>query len=279
MPVSPITPITVAPDLAEQAYQSILAAICDGRLAPGERITQERLAESLSVSRQPVLQALLLLKRDGFVAEAGNRGIMVAPLTSEHIVNLYQVRSVLDGLAAREAARRKADLSPALLAAGRRAAAEKTVSAMIDADLSFHRAIYGAAGNPLLLQTAERHWSHIRRVMGAVLQRADTRAAIWDEHESMLAAIVRGEADRAQQLALDHCEVAGENLARQLDFQQGTGVRPADAAFAAPASPPQSNSAPDRTPDAEPGRQAASPVPAAAEPATDEPTKRTRRQA
>lgn len=215
-----ISPIVVAPDLAEQAYHAILDAICDGRLAPGERITQERLAESLSVSRQPVLQALLLLKRDGFIIEAGTRGMMVAPLTADHIVQLYQVRSVLDGLAAREAARRKANLSPALLAAGRGATRDKAVSAMIDADLAFHRAIYTAAGNPLLLQTAERHWSDIRRVMGAVLQHADTRAAIWDEHEAMLDAIAAGDADRAQQLALHHCELAGENLARQLASQQ-----------------------------------------------------------
>jgi DNA-binding GntR family transcriptional regulator len=215
-----ISPVSVAPDLAAQAYQAILAAICDGSLAPGERITQERLAEMLTVSRQPVLQALLLLKRDGFVMDAGGRGVVVAPLTVEHIVQLYQVRSVLDGLAAREAARHKADVSVALLKAGRTAAKDKGINAMIDADLAFHRAIYEAAQNPLLLQTAERHWSHIRRVMGAVLQHADTRAAIWDEHEAMLAAIAKGDAGLAQRLAIHHCEVAGANLAHQHAAQQ-----------------------------------------------------------
>ena len=83
MPV--IAPIAVAPDLTEQAYQAILDAICDGRFVAGQRITQEALAESLSVSRQPVLQALLLLKRDGLVIDAGGRGVMVAPLTTEQI--------------------------------------------------------------------------------------------------------------------------------------------------------------------------------------------------
>jgi DNA-binding GntR family transcriptional regulator len=214
--VSSISPLTLAPDLAQQAYQVILDAICDGRLAPGERITQERLAENLSVSRQPVLQALLLLKRDGFIMDAPGRGVMITPLTADHIVNLYQVRSVLDGLAAREAARRKADLAPALLVAGRKAARARAIAAMIDADLAFHRAIYDAADNPLLSQSAERHWSHIRRVMGAVLRSAETRASIWDEHEAMFDAIVTGDAERAQQLALRHCDAAGENLANQL---------------------------------------------------------------
>jgi DNA-binding GntR family transcriptional regulator len=214
--VSSVSPLTIAPDLAQQAYQVILDAICEGRLAPGERITQERLAESLSVSRQPVLQALLLLKRDGFIVDAPGRGVMVTPLTALHIANVYQVRSVLDGLAAREAARRKANLAPELLATGRKATRDKAIAAMIDADLAFHRAIYHAADNPLLSQSAERHWSHIRRVMGAVLRTADTRTSIWDEHEAMFNAIVTGNDELAQQLALHHCDAAGANLADKL---------------------------------------------------------------
>lgn len=211
-----MTPLTLVPDLAEQVYQAILDAICDGRLAPGERITQEKLAERFSVSRQPVLQAMMLLKRDGLVIEAGGKGVMVAPLTPEHIGHLYQVRSVLDGLAAREAARHKARLPASLITSGRKAAKGKNITAMINADLAFHRAIYAAAGNPLLSQSAERHWNHIRRVMGAVLQKSVSRAAIWDEHEAMLAAIAGGDEDSAQQLALSHCEVAGINLASHL---------------------------------------------------------------
>ena len=210
MPV--IAPITVAPDLAEQAYQAILNAICEGRFAAGQRITQEALAESLSVSRQPVLQALLLLKRDGLVIDAGGRGVMVAPLTVEHIANLYQVRSVLDGLAAREAARRRAPLSVALVNRGREAAHGKDLRSMIEADLAFHRAIYEASGNPVLVQSAERHWNHIRRIMGATLSQVGARAAIWDEHERMLEAILDGQDTVAQQLALHHCENAGETL-------------------------------------------------------------------
>ena len=52
--MNPIAPVTFSPDLADQAYQAILDAICEGTLAAGQRITQESLAESLSVSRQPI---------------------------------------------------------------------------------------------------------------------------------------------------------------------------------------------------------------------------------
>ena len=72
--------IAFTPDLTEQVYQRLLHAICDGELAPGARLTQEELAATLGVSRQPVLQALRLLKKDGFVSDAGRRGLRVAPL-------------------------------------------------------------------------------------------------------------------------------------------------------------------------------------------------------
>jgi DNA-binding GntR family transcriptional regulator len=71
--------LEAAPDLVDQVYRALLDAISDGSLAPGQRITQEDIAERLAVSRQPVLQALRLLKKDGFVLDAPGRGVQVAP--------------------------------------------------------------------------------------------------------------------------------------------------------------------------------------------------------
>ena len=223
--MNPIAPVTFAPDLADQAYQAILDAICEGTLAAGQRITQESLAESLSVSRQPILQAMVLLKRDGLVIDAGGRGVMVAPLTVKHSANVYQMRSVLDGLAAREAARRRANLSLDFIQAGRSATESGDLRSLIEADLAFHRAIYEAADNPLLVQSAERHWSHIRRIMGAMLSHAEARESVWDEHETMLNAIASGDMKTAQQCAIVHCELAEESLGNLLVAEQSTTNR------------------------------------------------------
>src|SRR5678809_1007855 len=89
------------PDLVERVYRALLDAISDGSLAPAARLTQEDLAERLAVSRQPVLQALRLLKKDGLVLDAPGRGLLVAPLEPAWIAQLYQVRGALDALAAR----------------------------------------------------------------------------------------------------------------------------------------------------------------------------------
>ena len=210
--MSAISRIACAPDLTEQVYQRLLHAICDGELAPSARLTQEELAAALAISRQPVLQALRLLKRDGFVIDAGRRGLRVAPLEAQAIAHVYEVRAVLDGLAARRAALANVQLDPTVIDEGRTAVAGQRIGPMIDADMQFHHLIYAASGNPLIAETANHHWHHIRRAMGAVLQTLGVRRVVWDEHEAILQAINRGDADKAERLARQHAERAGHNL-------------------------------------------------------------------
>ncbi|TWO68684.1 GntR family transcriptional regulator [Caenimonas sedimenti] len=209
--------LEAAPDLVERVYRSLLDAICEGSLAPGQRITQEDIAQQLAVSRQPVLQALRLLKKDGFVHDAPGRGLQVAALDSAWMQKVYEVRGALDALAARLAAARKVKLDPHLIEQGRKAARGRNVMAMIDADTAFHQAIYEAAGNPLIEQSAQLHWRHLRRVMGAVLQQARQREAVWDEHEAIARAIASGDGGRAAKLIEEHSRRASDNLGARLD--------------------------------------------------------------
>ncbi len=207
-----------APDLVERVYRSLLDAISDGSLAPGQRITQDDIALQLAVSRQPVLQALKLLKKDGFVHDAPGRGVLVAPLDVLAVRQLYEVRGALDVLAARLAAARRIRLDPALISEGWRAARGKNIQAMIDADMAFHLAIYAASGNPLIGQVAAQHWQHLRRVMGAVLQASDQRSPVWDEHQAIAEAIHAGDAKRAASLIDQHGQQASRDLAARLDI-------------------------------------------------------------
>jgi len=208
--------LQAAPDLVDRVYRALLDAISDGSLAPGARITQEQIAEQLAVSRQPVLQALRLLKKDGLVQDAPGRGLVVTPLDVTSIAQVYQVRRALDVLAARLAAERRATLDAGLLEQGRRAARGRNIKAMIEVDIAFHNAIYVASGNPLIGESARPHWVHLRRVMGASLQSAPRREAIWDEHTAIAAAIAAGEADRAAELIGNHALRASDHLRTRL---------------------------------------------------------------
>jgi DNA-binding GntR family transcriptional regulator len=208
--------LETAPDLVDRAYRALVDAISSGALAPGQRLTQEDLAERLAVSRQPVLQALRLLKADGLVEDAPGRGLQVTPLEAAGIAQVYAVRGALDALAARLAAERRAGLPAALLKAGRAAARGRDVAAMIEADLAFHQALYAASGNPLIERSAAPHWCQIRRAMGASLQTGSVRHAVWEEHAAIAAAVAAGEPELAADLARGHAERASHHLGRAL---------------------------------------------------------------
>lgn len=216
---SSLIQLTTVPDLVEQVYARLLDAISEGTLLPGERLTQEDLAQRLAVSRQPVLQALRLLKKDGFVEDAPGRGVQVTQLDVDWIAKVYQVRGTLDALAVRLAAERGALIDPAVLAQGRQAAKGRDVQAMIQADLAFHRAIYDASGNPLIAQSVDLHWHHLKRVMGAVLQSSEQRQTVWDEHEAIAQAMVASDAERAVRLVQVHAQEASVQLTARLTEQ------------------------------------------------------------
>ena len=203
-------------DFVETVYNVLVDAIIDGSLAPGERITQEEIAEQLHVSRSPVLQALRLLKKDGLIKDAPGRGVQVAPLDPEWVGKLYEIRGALDALAARLAAQARATIDPALIEQGRLISQSGDLKRILDADIAFHYAIYTASGNALIAENASRYWVHLRRVMGAVHRGSNQRSAIWDEHQAIAEAIGQGNADQAVFLTAQHITRAKTNLVNQL---------------------------------------------------------------
>jgi len=212
-------PIAFSPNLVDQVYDAVLDAICSGSLAPGEPVVQEQIAESLDVSRQPVVQALVLLKKQGFVEPAGRKGHRVAPLDAELARRVYSIRGALDRLAAREAAGNPATASMLndALEKGRALVASGSVADLIEADAAFHQTIYALADNPLIAQTSDVHWRHIKRVMGAVLRDGAQRESVWSEHAKIAEAIVEGDAKRAGKLAEKHVTQAADYLVAQLE--------------------------------------------------------------
>ena len=174
-------PLDPLPNLIDQVYARILEAIIDRTLPPGQRITQNELAEKLGVSRQPVSHALHLLHRQGLVAESGRRGFEVTQLDPQRIRQLYEVRGAIDGLAARLAAgRSKIDGSrsaqlEAALTAGRAIDRATPLAKLIALDVDFHRAIYRLSGNPAIEEMIAPQWPHMRRSMATVLAELDYR--------------------------------------------------------------------------------------------------------
>ncbi len=218
------------PSLVQQVQDAILAEIASGKLPPGSRIIQEQLAQELGVSRQPVQQALAVLRKLHVLRDAPGRGLLVAPLDLDHVRNMYDMRAVIEGLAFREAASRNAARAaaegPALITAGRKAVAQGSVAAMIKADVAFHDFVYTLSENPLIAPAMEAHWSNTQRVMGEVLMRDERPRNIWDQHEALLDLVIAGDAARAEKSARQHIEQAADFMIKRLSRTTTDGGKP-----------------------------------------------------
>jgi DNA-binding GntR family transcriptional regulator len=141
--------------LVDEVVDVIRDRIYDGRYAPGEPIRQEQLATELEVSRTPLREALRMLEREGLVKVAPGRGLRVVDADLPALVDAYEVREMIDGLAARLVARRRdGAVSGRLLDIARRQ------EAMLDpwrpsryttTNVEFHRIVVEACGNEHLV--------------------------------------------------------------------------------------------------------------------------------
>jgi DNA-binding GntR family transcriptional regulator len=215
------------PSLVQQVYDAIVDAICAGGLPAGTHLVQEDLAERFGVSRQPIQQAMALLKADGMAVDRGRRGLQVVPLDLDLMDDHYEIRAALDGLAAGLAASRlRKDTALAsvfaargegILRQGREAVERGDIAAQVRHDVALHMAIYDLSGNTLLARTAEPQWRFLRRAMADVLRRAAPPREIWRQHAAIVEAIVAGDKRHAEALAVDHDRGAARMLRAALD--------------------------------------------------------------
>lgn len=228
--------LTDQPSLVEQVFEELLADIVEGRLAAGTRLVQEEIAAALNVSRQPVQQALLLLRSEGFVHEAAGHRLTVAPIDIVFVRDLYEVRAVTEGLACRLAALRGVGRAraagPSFIEAGRAAEARRHIPELIHADMMFHKFLNDISGNSVIGRSTGPYWHHLQRIMAQVLLHDETPRRIWDQHEAILDAVMRGDAATAERTAQDHIgRTADIYMARLTAMQRPSG----EVDFAAPA--------------------------------------------
>lgn len=202
------------PNLTDQVYEVIIEEICSGEISPGEHVVQEQLAERMGVSRQPIQQAMARLKADGLFESIGRRGLQVVPLDLDKVQHHYEIRAVLDGLAARGAAKRAkasretaetlARLGGEILAQGENAIRRGAIADQVRHDMALHALIYEQSGNPLLAKTAEPHWRYLRRAMSEVLRQGELPSEVWRQHRDILDAIVAGDPTSAELYMMAH---------------------------------------------------------------------------
>ncbi|MGI9116932.1 MAG: GntR family transcriptional regulator, partial [Gaiellales bacterium] len=189
---------------AERVYEDLREAIIGGEYAPGERLRAEALAGRFGTSRTPVREALMLLEGDGLVEIEPRRGAVVRTFDPADLVDLYEVRAVLEARAAALAAGRIGPEGLAALEAsceraeGLTGASVRTIDTMIAANEDFHRIVIDAAGSPRLLG-ALRTVAGIPRPFKTVFWSDPAeRGRSLASHREVIAALRAGSAERAE---------------------------------------------------------------------------------
>lgn len=204
--------------LREVVADKIRQLIISGVLRPGERLVEDRLAEQLGVSRNPVREAIRSLEATGLVEVRPRRGAYVANLDVDDIVLIQEIRRVIDGWIVRAAAERHDgdDLAriDGWISRGRDAASVGNVVRAAECHREFHLAIEAASKNPYASTAVDPLRQRTELVFSMLAEeRGETG---WEEHEAIRDAIADRDAPRAEHLINDHISRALDRMVERL---------------------------------------------------------------
>lgn len=206
--------------LAERVAEELRDMVVKGLLHPGDRIIERRLCAELGVSRTPMREALKLLRQDGLIELSRNRGARVLPFGPAEAEDLFEVISIIEGLAAArfcatasEAALEWLEELHADMIAHRRAG---RLDEYFVSNSTIHDAIVEGAGNPVLAQSHSRLMLRARR--GRYMAIMDVTR--WDqavhEHEALMSALRARSVEAARAIWQVHLANTGTAVARAL---------------------------------------------------------------
>jgi DNA-binding GntR family transcriptional regulator len=196
---------------AELAYLRLREQIIRVELAPGTVLREDELTQRLGTGRTPVREALQRLQRDGFVTVLPRRGTLVAEINITDLAAIYEVRMRLESWASRLAAERVTEPDRAearRLSDELAAVAGDDYEALLTLDRRVHRFVYRCAKNPFLAETLDQYHNLSLRILHVAMKRYPALTPrledVVHEQRTVLDAIVRGDGDTAERVAIAH---------------------------------------------------------------------------
>ncbi len=212
---------------AQDAYIAIRTVILEGGLPPGSKVVVRVLAERLGLSPTPIKAALNALEREGFLTAIPHRGFYVAEVSPDDMEEIYELREVLDGMAARKAAGRPNRALAArltkLLKQQQQCVDQGDLVRYSDLDVEFHYAIWEAAGNARLQQVADNLLGQVRFGSGSSSRLPGRLPDALHEHGAIIAAIEAGDPVAAEREGRHHVRLAGEAFQRYFEDRSRSG--------------------------------------------------------
>jgi len=225
-----------AADSSERAYGAIRKLLVEFKLKPEERINEVQLARNLGVSRTPVREALNRLASEGFVSLTPNRGFFVRSLSTEGLIDLYELRSVIECAAFRFMCERAGDEQIDRLRAYWSAIVEgygdQPPDVILVEDEGFHLLIAELSGNPELVTQLAAINARIRFIRRIQIEHRTHDKIQVDSHSAIVAAAVRRDAEGGVALLRSHIEMtvsATQQALKDALLKVYTADRPARA--------------------------------------------------
>ena len=214
--------------LVHEATEVLREAIVSGQLPPGGRLIQERLAQELGISRTPLREALLRLEQQGLVASAGRRGLAVASLSPEIILDTMDVRGNLDTLAAQWAVDRMTNRELAQLRAAheraRRCIVEWQPEAWLAANIEFHLHVVRGAHSPPLERAMPVGRMPVRLLVSNAYFEHGQAQIDFAEHQQIMESLEARDVERVRAAAEHHAAQRRQAMVEQLNRLEGATV-------------------------------------------------------
>jgi DNA-binding GntR family transcriptional regulator len=218
--------------VADQVYELLARRIFDGELAAGDRLPVRDLAQQVGTSVMPVRQAIRVLVENGLAVTEPHRGARVREFTVHELLDLYEVRTLLETEAARKGARAVSgsDLQEMRSACERmyRAVVQQQVIDALDQDEALLRILYRAGGNDVLVASIESLWLQCRpyKVIGARAAIEAHDSSLWTPQPALIDALSDGDTDLAVTITHDSLVSARRRLEHELPGPDQTSPEP-----------------------------------------------------
>lgn len=213
--------------LGNLAYQAIREMMGEHRFQPGTRLNLEKLRRELGVSRTPVMEAINRLEQEGLVINVPNRGVYMVELTLQDMLHLYQVREVLESLAARLAAvqmdEETIEYMDQNLQVQSQAVEDLDLMTYSRLDYEFHGAIYSASGNPYLQESLEVLKNKMRPM---TLRLEPILTQLYSHHLDLFEALKDGDPVASEAAFKVHNRFIVEYIAEVMDQDSEGAARP-----------------------------------------------------
>jgi DNA-binding GntR family transcriptional regulator len=197
--------------------EAIEDKIAMGAFPPAMHLDESQLAQMFGVSRTPLREALIQLSSMGIVLLRPRRGAVVADVTPQRLLEMFELMAELEAMCARLAARRMSDADQEELMKAHRACEAACLAAVPDdyfhKNERFHHAIYAAAHNGFLVEQALALHRRLRPYRRLQLRVRNRMAASFSEHVEVVEALLRGDAEAAAERLRRHILVQGERFA------------------------------------------------------------------